>query len=210
MLEVHFWSDSESPHGHWRWAVLCVGSWFEKQTLKKDCVSKTQVTDLSFFFSFQSHTRLHFHFIVYIDAIFLHVFFFFCTFFSCLRFVIPQVVSAFLMHMFLLQYFTYAILACFVWFFSIIALVVYGMLCLCLFLGDCIDFKALMHVLCNFVIALVIECCAILFLGDCSDWGSIYVSCVFVIALVIECCTILFLVDFSALQKKFLPNFTLK
>lgn len=29
--------------------MLCVGSWFEKQTFKKDCVSKIQVTDLSFF-----------------------------------------------------------------------------------------------------------------------------------------------------------------
>lgn len=38
--------------------VLCVGSWFEKKTLKKDCVSKIQVTDLSFFFLVSSLTHM--------------------------------------------------------------------------------------------------------------------------------------------------------
>lgn len=74
--------------------MLCVGSWFEKQTFKNDCVSKIQVTDLSFFFSFQSHTH------VYIFISLSTLMQYFCTFFSCFRFVIPQVVSAFLMHMF--------------------------------------------------------------------------------------------------------------
>lgn len=166
MLEVHFWSDSESPHGHWRWAVLCDGSWFKKQAFKKDCVSlcKQNTGDwFKFFFGFQFHTCIHFHFIVYIDAISLHVFLFFCMFFSCMKFVIPQVFSAFKKkYIFNARSFVVfrlynTCMSC-VFFFSRIALVIYGMLFLCLFLADCIDFKALMHVLCNFVIALVIEC----------------------------------------------------